>query len=114
MVCRTDQLEFFAGDPVANNFGSNIFDREPSSQNIDITGTGFASGSSASFSGGNITVNNTSYNDPTLVTANITINVAASTGTRNVSVTNPDAGVGTGSSIFFTFYLHTKKKYYLD
>ena len=65
------------------------------SQNIAIAGTGFVAGAAVSFSGSGITVNSTTFNTATSLTANITIADGAATGLRDVIVTNPDAGVGT-------------------
>lgn len=64
---------------------------------VTITGTGFQSGATASFGAG-ITVNSTTYNSATSLTANIT--VTATTGARNVTVTNLDTGSGTGTGVF--------------
>jgi hypothetical protein len=69
-------------------------------QNIVITGTGFQSGAVASFSGAGLTVNSTTFTNSTSVTANVTIASNAATGARDVTVTNPDGGVGTGNSKF--------------
>ena len=63
-------------------------------QNITINGTGFLSGAVASFSGTGITVNSTTFNSATKVTANIDIAAGATTGARDVTVTNPDTGTG--------------------
>ncbi|MFI5039216.1 MAG: IPT/TIG domain-containing protein [Solirubrobacterales bacterium] len=73
-----------------------------SSQTIKITGTGFvnAAGLAASFSASGITVNSTAFVSSTEVTANISIASGASTGAGTVTVTNPDAGVGSKESAF--------------
>ena len=70
------------------------------SQDIVIAGTGFASGAAASFSGTGITVNSTNVDSSTQVTANITLGVGATVGARDITVTNPDGGTGTGTGIF--------------
>jgi Tfp pilus assembly protein PilV len=70
------------------------------SQNIVITGTGFISGAGVSFSGSGITVSSTTVNSSTSLTANITIGAGATTGTRSVTVINPDTGVGIGTAVF--------------
>ncbi len=70
------------------------------SQTITINGTGFINGASVAFSGTGITVNSTTYVSSTSLTATITISGSASTGARNVTVTNPDGGTGTGTSVF--------------
>jgi hypothetical protein len=62
------------------------------SQSITLTGTGFRSGATASFSGTGITVNSTTFNSATQLTANITISAGASTGSRSITVTNADGG----------------------
>ncbi len=70
--------------------------------NVVITGTGFVNGAAldSSFSGTGITVNSTTYNSSTSVTANVTIAAGAATGARNVTVTNGDTGVSTGIGKF--------------
>ena len=67
-------------------------------QDIVITGTGFASGAQATFSGSNITVVSTTFNSATSVTARISIASNATTGTRDITVTNSAAnGGGSGT-----------------
>ena len=70
------------------------------SQNLTVTGTGFVSGATTSFSGSNITVNSTTFVNATTLTVNISISSGALVGTRAITVTNPDAGNGTSGSIF--------------
>jgi len=69
-------------------------------QSITITGTGFVSGATASFSGAGITVNSTSFVSATQLTTNITIAAAATTSSRSVTVTNPDTGSGACAACF--------------
>ncbi len=78
-----------------------------SNQNIVITGTGFVSGSglAASFSGTGVTVNSTTFNSSTQVTANVSVSTGATVGPRDVTVTNPDGGAGTCSSCFGVYGL---------
>jgi hypothetical protein len=57
--------------------------------NVAIKGTNFESGASASFGSG-VTVNSTTFVSAGELTANITIASGASTGSRTVTVTNPD------------------------
>jgi hypothetical protein len=71
-----------------------------SGQAITITGSHFQSGASASFSGAGITVNSTTFKSSTEVTANVSVLAGASTGSRNITVTNLDGGAGTGSGVF--------------
>ena len=70
------------------------------SQNIVIGGTGFVSGAAATFSGTGITVNSTTFTSATQVTANITLAVGATVGLRDITVTNPDGGIGIGTGVF--------------
>src|SRR6266511_3770363 len=89
------------------NAGPTVSSTSPSSrpqgatsQIIVITGTNFVSGANASFSGTGITVNSTTFNSTTQVTANISIAVGATTGARNVTVTNPDTGSASCTGCF--------------
>jgi len=74
--------------------------RGATAQNVTITGSNFVNGAVAAFSGTGITVNSTLFVNSSQLTANITITTAAATGARNVTVINPDTGVGTGTGIF--------------
>ncbi|MEO0092472.1 MAG: S8 family serine peptidase, partial [candidate division WOR-3 bacterium] len=65
--------------------------------NVTLTGTNFISGVSSVDFGSGITVNSTTVNSSTSITANITISASASTGARNVSVTNATPGGGTAT-----------------
>jgi hypothetical protein len=67
---------------------------------LTITGSNFQSGATPFFSGTGITVNSVTFVSSTQLTANITIASNAATGARNVSVFNPDGGVGTLTSGF--------------
>ncbi|MFC1851239.1 S8 family serine peptidase [candidate division CSSED10-310 bacterium] len=75
-------------DPVQANQGSSL--------NVIIYGDDFQTGASSDFGAG-ITVNNTTVDSATQITANISIDSGAALGFRTVSVTNPDtqsAGLG--------------------
>ncbi|HCV43252.1 MAG TPA: hypothetical protein DGH68_07185 [Bacteroidetes bacterium] len=61
-------------------------------------GTGFSNHVSASVTGG-VTVNSVTYVDPTHVTLNIST-VGATTGSKNVTITNPDGQSATGTGLF--------------
>ena len=69
-------------------------------RNVTITGTNFGAGAVASFSGTGITVTSTSVVSSTQLTATITIAAAATTGLRNITVTNSDGGVASGANLF--------------
>ncbi|GMU33795.1 MAG: hypothetical protein HS101_06445 [Planctomycetia bacterium] len=73
-----------------------------SNENVVVTGT-VVSGSgffdpdvsypnhiSTSVSGGDVTVNSVTFTDPTTITLNLTVSVAAAVGPRSITVTNPD------------------------
>jgi hypothetical protein len=68
--------------------------RGATNQNIVVTGTGFVSGASVSFSGSGITVNSTTFNSPTQLTLNLTVASTALIGPSNVVITNGDGGAG--------------------
>lgn len=68
----------------------------PVNKDITITGTGFATGAAASFSGTGITVNSTDFTDAQHVVAHITVAPGTAHGPRTVTVTNPNNG-GAGS-----------------
>jgi hypothetical protein len=63
--------------------------------NVVFTGTNFISGVSSVSFGTDITVNSTTVNSATQITATITIGADAALGARNVSVTNAVPGGGT-------------------
>ncbi len=83
-----------------------------SNVNLNITGTGFydppASLScripiSATVSGTGVTVNSVTFNTPTSVTVNISVSGTAPTGTRTITITNPDGQqVSTSSCLNIT------------
>ncbi|GFO53604.1 hypothetical protein GMSM_06110 [Geomonas sp. Red276] len=82
--------------------GPSVTSASPASGNpgqtldVTITGNGFVSGATSDFGAG-ITVNSTTYNSATLLTANVTIDAAAALGARTVTVTNPDTTNGSAS-----------------
>ncbi len=65
--------------------------------NVVFTGTGFLNGATTVDFGANVTINTTTVNSATQLTANITVGAAAALGARNVSVTNPAPGGGTAT-----------------
>jgi urease gamma subunit len=71
-----------------------------SGQTIAITGSHFAGGAVATVSGTGVTVNSTSFNSSTELTANVSVAANAATGARNITITNPDAGTGVGTGVF--------------
>jgi hypothetical protein len=77
------------------------------SQNIVVTGNFFLNGAAVSFSGTGITVNSTTFNSATQLTANITVGTTATLGARNVIVTNP-AGGGTAGTCTNCFTVNAR------
>ncbi len=71
-------------------------------QSVDvvITGTAFASGATVSISGDGVTATNVTVNSSTEIAATFTIDAAASTGTRNVTVTTPNWGISVNAVDF--------------
>jgi hypothetical protein len=69
-------------------------------QAITVTGSHFASGASTTVSGTGVTVNSTTFKSSTELTVGITVAAGATTGARNVTVSNTDSGSGTGTGIF--------------
>ena len=74
--------------------------RGQTNQTIVVNGTGFVNGATVAFSGSGITVNSVTWNSATKLTIIISVSGGASTGFRNVSVTNPDLGSFTLSNGF--------------
>ncbi len=80
--------------------GSGFFDPGP-----DTGGPGYANHIAASVTGG-VTVNSVTFTDPTHVTLSVNTS-AASLGTQNVTITNPDAQAATGTNILTVFQTAT-------
>ena len=74
---------------------------------VVITGTGFQAGAIASFSAAGVSVVTTGFTDSSHLTATINISGSATTGLGNITVTNPDFGVGTGTNVFTVTGLKT-------
>src|SRR4029077_19848086 len=83
-----------APPPTVSSVNPNSGTQGQNLPSVVITGGSFQSGATCSFGAG-ITVNSCTFNSATQLTANITIGSTAATGTRNVSVTNPDTQTGT-------------------
>jgi hypothetical protein len=67
---------------------------------VTLTGTNYVATPTVSFSGTGIAVNNVTRDSLVQLTVNVTIAGGASTGARNVTVTNPDGGTSTANGIF--------------
>ena len=62
-------------------------------------GAAFPNRLAAAFSGTGLTVNSITFNSPTQVTLNVTAAGGATTGARNLTITNPDGQQATGNSL---------------
>ena len=69
--------------------------RGATNQNVNVNGSNFQAGATVAFSGTGITVNSVNRTSSSLLVVNLSISGSAATGSRNVTVTNPDGGVGT-------------------
>jgi hypothetical protein len=65
-------------------------------------GPGFSNRISAAINGGGVTVNSISYSNPTHVTLNVSVALAAAPGGRTITITNPDGQSATSSSAVLT------------
>ncbi|MGI8965264.1 MAG: hypothetical protein ACR2H1_04150 [Limisphaerales bacterium] len=65
-------------------------------------GVGFSNRISANVNGGGVTINNINYSNPTHVTLSITVSPDATSGARNISITNPDGQISTSTSPLLT------------
>lgn len=68
--------------------------------NLVVGGTGFVSGSVASFSGAGIVVNSTTVTSSTSLTVNVSVPVSTPTGQYAITVTKPDGTAVTSANIF--------------
>ena len=74
--------------------------RNQQTLNVVFTGTGYVTGVTTADFGSGITVNTTTVNSATQLTANITITAAAAPGPRPATVTNPDGQFASLSNAF--------------
>jgi hypothetical protein len=65
-------------------------------------GPGFSNRIAAAVSGGGVTVNSVTYTDPTHVTLNLSVSGAAVSGTRSVTISNPDGQSASSSTGILT------------
>ncbi len=69
-------------NPISGGQGQNL-------TSVILFGSNFQGGAACNFGAG-VTVNSCAFNSPTQLTANISISSSAATGSRNITVTNPD------------------------
>jgi quinohemoprotein amine dehydrogenase alpha subunit-like protein len=81
--------------PTVTSVSPNSKARGGSASNVTVTGTGFAAGAGVNFTGNGITVVSVTRNSATSLTVRLSVSGGATTGLRDVTVTNPDGGSGT-------------------
>ena len=86
--------QLFTISPIQGSQGDTL--------NVVFNGANYINGSSTVNTGSGITVNSISISGDTMLTANITISLAAALGPRQFSVTNSGPGGGTSDSVTFT------------
>jgi N,N-dimethylformamidase beta subunit-like protein/quinohemoprotein amine dehydrogenase alpha subunit-like protein len=69
-------------NPISGGQGQNL-------TSVILFGSNFQGGAACNFGAG-VTVNSCTFNSPTQLTANISISSSAATGSRSITVTNPD------------------------
>ncbi len=86
--------------PTVTSISPVVLGQGGTAQSVVITGANFVSGTglAANFGTG-VTVNSTTWNSTTQLTANITVTTSATAGAHNVIVTNPDTQTGTGTGL---------------
>jgi adhesin/invasin len=83
--------------PTLTGLAPNVADRL-ATLNVVLTGTGFASGVSTVNAPAGITLNSTTVNSGTQITANVTVPAGATLGANNFTVTNTPAGGTSGAA----------------
>jgi hypothetical protein len=68
-------------------------------ESVTVKGSGFVSGVAVSFGSG-VKVNSTTFESATQLKASVTVESGATTGSRTITATNPDAGVSSLASAF--------------
>ncbi len=67
---------------------------------LTITGTNFQNGATVQFGNTGIVVNSVTVSSCSQIVANVTVGAAATVGSTNIDVTNPNAVKGTGANLF--------------
>ena len=78
--------------PTITSLSPNSRPRPQTNLDIVITGTGFVTGSTVSFSGTGINIVSTTFMDASHIKVRVNITSSAAKGDRDVTVTNPDGG----------------------
>ena len=83
-----------ACDPAYGNRGDRL--------TVAVTGSNFQDGATVDFGGNGIIVQSVSFAGPSQLNVKINIQRKAATGSRDVTVTNPDGQSGTNKEVVFT------------
>jgi quinohemoprotein amine dehydrogenase alpha subunit-like protein len=81
--------------PAVTVVAPGILPRGSAHATLEVTGSGFQPGASASFSGTGVTVHGAMTTDPARLTLDVSVDVGAATGGRTLTVVNPDGGTAT-------------------
>jgi hypothetical protein len=84
------QAPFYYSDPVISSVSSDTFIQGETTE-FHILGSGFVDGANVIINGELITINLIQFNSDTDILLNITVDNAALTGTRSVTIINPDS-----------------------
>ena len=89
----------FQPPPVITSLSPSATAPGSASFTLTITGTGFQPGATVSINNG-VTVSNVNVIDANGLFFMVTVSNSAALGPRTVTVTNPDGGVGSSSTVF--------------
>jgi hypothetical protein len=81
--------------PIATSAAPSALGQGATSQTVTITGTGFVTGVVVSISGTGVTAANAVVTNSTSMTVDLTVSPTATTGARNITLTNTDHGTAT-------------------
>ncbi len=81
--------------PAVSSVAPSSRPRGTSHATLEVTGSGFQPGATASFSGTGVTVHSAVTTDSTRLTLDVSVDVGAATGGRSLTVVNPDGGTVT-------------------
>ncbi len=86
--------------PTVTSTSPSSLARGSVARTVTVSGTGFISGATVSFSGTYAQVNSTTFVNSTTLTLNVTVHGVAAVGARNVTVTNPGGASGICTGCF--------------
>jgi hypothetical protein len=89
--------------PSVTGASPSALGRRATNQDVTVTGHGFQSGATLTFSGiGHITVNSVTFVDSSTLVANVSVNDIATSGLHTITVSNPDGGDAGACATCFT------------